>query len=185
MRNRTAGLLFMLGVFFIAGCATVHQPPGLDSSKLEAYRVSDDRFATSDTLGTYVQFDLDMDQAINSIRHTCYELDIPLYAPLKSSDQQEAWISSGPFVAKCELDCACSGNMKKGPAANLASGSLSIRLYEHDLTGGIEVKVSSQFYRIESMDGEVSATINEYFDSTGRIERAILDALSRIERQPK
>ena len=64
--------------------------------ELNKYRTDDSK--------TKFYFQLSLEQAFDIVTSTCFDLDIPLYYPLKDDSQQIIKIKSGNFVAKLGLD---------------------------------------------------------------------------------
>jgi len=169
----------------LLGCATVHQPPGIDPEMLTRYTVSDSGFATVDSLGTKVKFALSMGGAVDAVAAACFDLRIPMYYPIFSSDRSEAFLVSGPFIAQCKIDCDCSSSGVSGHAADLASGTFVVKITKGGLIdeGDVIVEVSSMFSRTQSSGGEYGSTSNLYFRSLGRVEKHILSLLAEAERR--
>lgn len=173
----------VLGCLLCLGCATVHQLPGIDLEKMTPFRASTDAFANADSSGAVVHFTLSMDEAVAAITEAFYELEIPLFHPMITNDQEEGWLVSGPFIAKCKRDCDCDKEGAAGHGADLASGKISIRLTRSLFLGdeSIAVEISSMYFRTQSTGGEWGETRNLYFDSLGRIENSILEALDKAQ----
>ena len=174
-------ILIIVSLIFF-GCATVHQPPGIDSEKMTKFQPPTETDAASGSTETSFQFDLSIEEAVNAIAYACFELEIPLYYPLVTGDKREARLVSGPIIARCGLDCDCTKAITwaSGPASDVASGTILVRLFS-TLSGDREqvlVEISSMFFRTESTGGEYSRTYNLYFDSLGRIENVILEKLA-------
>ena len=187
MRLQSFALVYTFAacLFLVAGCATVHQPPGIDSQKLRVYNPKIDDPVFQGGQSEYF-FTLSVDEAIETITGICFTLDIPLYHPMVSIDKEDAWIASGMFVAKCKRDCDCETSGAAGYGADLASGTISLRIKSaiEENEQGVLVEISSMFYRTQSSSGEYGSTWNLYFNSTGRIERKILVALRKQAMQP-
>ena len=98
---RYISLLLLIGLVFW-GCATVHHPIGMDSNKFSIGKLN--KYRTDDSKSKFY-FQLSSEQALDIITSTFFDLDIPLYYPLKNDSQQIIKIQSGNFVAKLGLDC--------------------------------------------------------------------------------
>jgi hypothetical protein len=166
------------------GCATVHQPPGIDSEMMKKFEPSTDTNATADSLVSQVKFDLSIEEAVNAIVDACYDLEIPLYYPLINRNKEKAWLVSGPFIAQCGRDCDCGKvTFAWGHGSEIASGTISIKLL--GIFSGesqqVDIEISSMFFRTQSTSGEYGSTSNLYFNSLGRIENVILESLAEAQ----
>lgn len=183
--SRLLAAVLVIGCLGALGCATVHQPPGVDSEMMTKFEAPTDSGAEAGSVGPRLRFDLSIEEAVDAIIEACYELEIPLYHPLINRNKREAWLVSGPFIAKCGRDCDCAGafSFAWGHGAEIASGTISLRLFgtSSGATEQVRVKILSMFSRTESTSGEYGSTANRYFDSLGRIENAILDSLAAAQ----
>ena len=142
--------------------------------KLNKYRTDDSK--------SKFYFQLSSEEALDIITSTFFDLDIPLYYPLKNDSQQIIKIQSGNFVAKLGLDCGKEGTAGAfGPGSDLASGVLEIYLEKVD-NENISVEIKTLFSRTQSTGGQHSYTQNLYFESTGRNEIIVLDNLLKYEK---
>jgi hypothetical protein len=99
--NRYITLLLFIGLTFWS-CATVHHPVGMYLSKTNKFSIGDlNKYRTDDSKAKFY-FQLSLEQAFDVITSTCFDLDIPLYYPLKDDSQQIIKIKSGKFVG-CEI----------------------------------------------------------------------------------
>jgi len=177
-------LLLFIGLVFW-GCATVHQPIGMDSNKTNKFSIGELKKYRTDDSKTKFYFQLSLEQALDIITSTCFDLDIPLYYPQKDDSQEIIKIKSGEFVAKLGLDCGKEGTAGAfGQGSDLASGILEIFLEKVD-NENISVEIKTIFSRTQSTGGEGGYTKNLYFDSTGRNEIIILDNLLKYEKSSK
>ena len=172
-------LLPLLILTLFLGCATVHHPIGMGSNMFSIGKLN--KYRTDDSKSKFY-FQLSSEQALDIITSTFFDLDIPLYYPLKNDSQQIIKIKSGNFVAKLGLDCGKEGTAGAfGPGSDLASGILEIYLEKVD-NENISVEIKTLFSRTQSTGGEGGYTKNLYFDSTGRNEIIILDNLLKYEK---
>jgi hypothetical protein len=185
--SRLRAAAIVVGCVVSLGCATVHQPPGLDSEKMTEFVPSMDSGDGSGSVSPRLRFQLSIEEAVDAIIQACYELEIPLYHPLINRERREAWIASGPFVAQCgrDCDCAAASLFAWGHGAEIASGTISLRIFvtSPEAAEQIRIEISSMFSRTQSTGGEYGSTSNLYFDSLGRVENAILDSLGAAERR--
>ena len=182
--NRYITLLLFIGLAFWS-CATVHHPVGMHLSKTNKFSIGDLNKYRTDDSKTKFYFQLSLEQAFDVITSTCFDLDIPLYYPLKDDSQQIIKIKSGKFVAKLGLDCGKDGTAGAfGQGSDLASGILEIYLEKVD-NENISVEIKTIFSRTQSTGGEGGYTTNLYFDSTGRNEIIVLDNLLKYEKSSK
>jgi len=178
------GLLFV-GTLLLAGCATVHQIPGADEEKLVVFGTPSRKNPLPPPDST---FTMTLSQAVTFVMHTCYDLRVPLYVPLTSSDSSQVRLTSGIFTARCELDCRCGFVTASGHGADRAAGIIVVELSRIGIGTDPRVlaRVSSMFWRTETDDsGDGSATENRYFSSLGRIEGRILGDLKTGEARLK
>ena len=172
-------LLPLLILTLFLGCATVHHPIGMGSNKFSIGKLN--KYKTDDSKSKFY-FQLSLEQALDIITSTCFDLDIPIYYPLKDDSQQIIKIKSGNFVAKLGLDCGKEGTAGAfGPGSDLASGVLEINLEKVD-NENISVEIKTLFSRTQSTGGQHSYTQNLYFESTGRNEIIVLDNLLKYEK---
>ena len=85
--SRYVTLLLFIGLAFL-GCATVHQPIGMDSNKTNKFSIGELNKYRTDDSKTKFYFQLSLEQAFDIITSTCFDLDIPLYYPLKDDSQK-------------------------------------------------------------------------------------------------
>ena len=166
--------IILFSIVIISGCATVHQPSGFDLDTM--------RNSTGDnTAGAeYVKmYDISIEEAIQNILYTCYELGIPLYTPLTNRDSSAATITSGNFIATLGVDCGETGRAGAfGEGSDKAAGIIGIKLSSCN-EGFTEIRIYTQFTRTQSTSGEYGDTKNVIFESTGRIENEIFENLQR------
>ena len=93
-------LLPLLILTLFLGCATVHQPIGMDSNKTNKFSIGELNKYRTDDSKTKFYFQLSFEQALDIITSTFFDLDIPIYYPLKDDSQQIIKIKSGNFIAK-------------------------------------------------------------------------------------
>ena len=180
MVNRITPLLLFIGLAFL-GCATVHQPIGMDSNKTNKFSIGELKKYRTDDSKTKFYFQLSLEQAFDIITSTCFDLDIPIYYPLKDDSQQIIKIKSGNFIAKLGVDCGKEGTAGAfGKSSDLANGLLEIYLEKVD-ADNISVEIKTIYSRTQSTGGEYSFVQNLYFESTGRNEIVILDNLLKHE----
>ena len=173
-------LLLFIGLAFW-GCATVHHPTGMYLDKTNKFSIGELNKYRTDDSKTKFYFQLSLEQAFDIITSTCFDLDIPLYYPLKDDSQQIIKIKSGNFVAKLGLDCGKEGKAGAiGQGSDLASGLLEVYLEKVD-ADNISVEIKTIYSRTQSTGGEYSFVQNLYFESTGRNEIVILDNLLKYE----
>ena len=180
---RYISLLLFIGLAFLGCYATVHSPIGMYLDKTNKFSIGELNKYKTDDSKTKFYFQLSLEQAFDIVTSTCFDLDIPLYYPLKDDSQQIIKIKSGNyFVAKLGLDCGKEGTAGAfGPGSDLASGVLEINLEKVD-NENISVEIKTLFSRTQSTGGEAGYTKNLYFDSTGRNEIIILDNLLKYEK---
>jgi len=175
-------LLPLLILTLFLGCATVHQPIGMDSNKTNKFSIGELNKYRTDDSKTKFYFQLSFEQALDIITSTFFDLDIPIYYPLKDDSQQIIKIKSGNFIAKLGVDCGKEGTAGAfGKGSDLASGILEIYLEKVD-NENISVEIKTIFSRTQSTGGEGGYTKNLYFDSTGRNEIIVLDNLLKDEK---
>jgi len=181
MINRITLILF-IGLAFLGCYATVHHPTGMYLDKTNKFSIGELNKYRTDDSKTKFYFQLSLEQAFDIVTSTCFDLDIPLYYPLKDDSQQIIKIKSGNFVAKLGLDCGKEGKAGAiGQGSDLASGILEIYLEKVD-NENISVEIKTTFSRTQSTGGEGGYTTNLYFDSTGRNEIIVLDNLLEYEK---
>ena len=177
---RYISLLLFIGLAFW-GCATVHHPTGMFLNKTNKFNIGELIKYRTDDSKTKFYFQLSLEQAFDIITSTCFDLDIPLYYPLKDDSQKIIKIKSGNFVARLGLDCGKEGTAGAyGHGADLASGIIEVYLETVD-NENISVEIKTIFSRTQSTGGEHSIVQNLYFESTGRNEIIILDNLLKNE----
>jgi len=90
-----------------------------------------------------------------------------------------ARLTSGTFIAECNIDCKCNTIGAWGHGSDTASGLLEIELVDakSEENAATRIQISTMFWRIQSTEGEHATTENLYFESIGRIEQQILDDL--------
>ena len=178
---RYISLLLFIGLAFW-GCATVHHPTGMFLDKTNKFNIGELIKYRTDDSKTKFYFQLSLEQAFDIITSTCFDLDIPLYYPLKDDSQQIIKIKSGNFVAKLGLDCGKEGKAGAiGQGSDLASGLLEVYLEKVD-ADNISVEIKTIYSRTQSTGGQHSYTQNLYFESTGRNEIIVLDNLLKYEK---
>ena len=179
--NRYITLLLFIGLAFWS-CATVHHPVGMHLSKTNKFSIGELNKYRTDDSKTKFYFQLSLEQAFDIVTSTCFDLDIPLYYPLKDDSQQIIKIKSGNFVAKLGLDCGKEGKAGAiGQGSDLASGLLEVYLEKVD-ADNISVEIKTIYSRTQSTGGQHSYTQNLYFESTGRNEIIVLDNLLKYEK---
>ena len=178
--NRYITLLLFIGLAFWS-CATVHHPVGMHLSKTNKFSIGELNKYRTDDSKTKFYFQLSLEQAFDIVTSTCFDLDIPLYYPLKDDSQQIIKIKSGNFVAKLGLDCGKEGKAGAiGQGSDLASGLLEVYLEKVD-ADNISVEIKTIYSRTQTTGGDYSFVKNLRFGSTGRNEIVILDNLLKYE----
>ena len=178
---RYISLLLFIGLAFLGCYATVHSPTGMYLDKTNKFSIGELNKYRTDDSKTKFYFQLSLEQAFDIVTSTCFDLDIPLYYPLKDDSQQIIKIKSGNFVAKLGLDCGEEGTAGAfGHGSDLASGLLEVYLEKVD-ADNISVEIKTIYSRTQSTGGEYSFVQNLYFESTGRNEIVILDNLLKYE----
>ncbi len=173
--------LILLSIVVFWGCATVHQPIGFYQEESERFFSRDTTAYETDSTGGKFYFPLSVEKAVDIITAACYDLDIPLYYPLKDSTGSRVRLTSGNFVAKRDVDFMRSDySHAYGRGADLSNGIIEIDI-EKEESGGIWVSLRTMFFRTESFSGDYANTKNVFFSSTGRIEKRILDSLRRAQ----
>ena len=163
-------LLLFIGLAFLGCYATVHSPIGMYLDKTNKFSIGELNKYRTDDSKTKFYFQLSLEQAFDIITSTCFDLDIPLYYPLKDDSQQIIKIKSGNFVAKLGLDCGKEGKAGAiGQGSDLASGLLEVYLEKVD-ADNISVEIKTNYSRTQTTGGDYSSVKNLYFRSTGRNE---------------
>ena len=178
---RYISLLLFIGLAFLGCYATVHSPTGMYLDKTNKFSIGELNKYRTDDSKTKFYFQLSLEQAFDIVTSTCFDLDIPLYYPLKDDSQQIIKIKSGNFVAKLGLDCGKAGTAGAfGHGSDLASGLLEVYLEKVD-ADNISVEIKTNYSRTQTTGGDYSFVKNLYFRSTGRNEIVILDNLLKYE----
>ena len=174
-------LLLFIGLAFLGCYATVHSPIGMYLDKTNKFSIGELNKYRTDDSKTKFYFQLSLEQAFDIVTSTCFDLDIPLYYPLKDDSQQIIKIKSGNFIAKLGVDCRKEGTAGAfGKSSDLANGLLEIYLEKVD-TDNISVEIKTNYSRTQTTGGDYSSVKNLYFESTGRNEIVILDNLLKYE----
>ena len=154
----------------------------MDSNKTNKFSIGELKKYRTDDSKTKFYFQLSLEQAFDIITSTCFDLDIPIYYPLKDDSQQIIKIKSGNFIAKLGVDCGKEGTAGAfGKSSDLANGLLEIYLEKVD-ADNISVEIKTIYSRTQSTGGQHSYTQNLYFESTGRNEIIVLDNLLKYEK---
>ena len=154
----------------------------MNSNKTNKFSIGELKKYRTDDSKTKFYFQLSLEQAFDIITSTCFDLDIPIYYPLKDDSQQIIKIKSGNFIAKLGVDCGKEGTAGAfGKSSDLANGLLEIYLEKVD-ADNISVEIKTIYSRTQSTGGQHSYTQNLYFESTGRNEIIVLDNLLKYEK---